>query len=84
VNCAKSRVMTDANGRLVLHEHKRHRLAEDVAGAHDNDILAFERDIFVLEKFEHAVGRAMRENRAADADMVRRIRAILNDVSNGN
>jgi len=59
--------MTDADGRLVLHQHQRHRLAYDVTGAaDDDDILAFQRDVFVLEKFEHTVGRAGRENRAAD------------------
>src|SRR5499427_5508957 len=57
----------------MLHQHQRHRLADNIAGAHDDDVLAFERDIFVFKELEHAVGCARWEDRAADhksADVV--------------
>jgi hypothetical protein len=65
--------MANADGRFVLHQHQRHRCANDIAGADHNDILVFERDLLVFEQFQHAVGRARRKNRAADhqpADVV--------------
>jgi hypothetical protein len=57
--------VTDRNRRLALHQHQGHRLADNVAGADDGDILAFELDAFMLKNLLNAIGRARREDRVA-------------------
>ena len=68
VNCARSRVfawqMLDRG--FALHQHERHRLADDVARADDHDVAAFDRNLFVLEQPDDAIGRARREHGVAD------------------
>src|SRR5581483_8740199 len=60
------RGVTDAYGRVALHQHQRHRLADDVAGADHDDVLPLDRNAFVLEQLHHAIGRAGREHGVAD------------------
>ncbi len=65
--------VADAHRRLPLHEHQRHRLADDVASAHDDDIAAFDLNVLLLQKAHHSVGSARRKHRVADyqaADVV--------------
>ncbi len=63
VYCARSTRLrvADADRRFTLHEHERHRLADDVARADHHDVAAFHRDLFELQHAHHAVGRAGRE-----------------------
>ena len=65
--------MADAHGGVTLHQHQRHRLADDVAGADHDDILAFDLDAFVLQQLDDAIRRARRKHGVADdeaADIV--------------
>lgn len=53
--------VTNADGRVALHQHQRHRLSDDIAGANDHDIAPLERDAFMLKQTDDAIRRAGRE-----------------------
>ncbi len=55
-------LVADAHSRILLHQHERRRLADDVARADHHDILAFQIDAFMLQNFLHAIGSARREH----------------------
>src|SRR5476651_2406720 len=54
--------MADRDGRIVLHKHQGHRLANDVTGPNYDDICSLERNLLMFEQFQHAIGCARREN----------------------
>ena len=58
-------LVADAHRRFLLHQHQRHGLADDVAGADDDDIAALDRDVLVLEDLLYAIRRAGRKHRVA-------------------
>jgi len=57
--------VANADCCLVLHQHQCHRLADDVARPHDDDILALDRDILVFEQLHDTKGSAGRKHRSA-------------------
>jgi hypothetical protein len=61
------------DGRFSLHQHQCHRLADDIAGADHDHILAFDLDSFMVQEFDDAIRRTGWEHRRADdeaADIV--------------
>ena len=57
--------MADAHGSVLLHEHERRGLADDIAGTHHHHVAAGHGNVFGLEQLLHTIGRARREHRAA-------------------
>jgi hypothetical protein len=65
--------VTDADRRVALHQHQRHGLADNIAGADNHHVLAFQGNVFVLQQLENPIGRARRKYRVAynqSADIV--------------
>src|ERR1700682_2925894 len=50
--------MADGDGRVGMHEEKRHGFADNVAAAEDDGIGAFDLDVIASQNFHAASGRA--------------------------
>src|SRR5437773_8969435 len=54
--------MADGDGRIALHKHQGHRLADNVTGPNYDDICSLKLNLLMLEQFQHAIRSARREN----------------------
>ncbi len=57
--------VADGHGGIRMHQQEGHRLADDVAAAHDHGVGALDRDIAATENFHHAERRAGHQIRPA-------------------
>src|ERR1700730_3096269 len=57
--------MADGDGRIVLHKHQGHRLADDVTGPNYDDICSLKRNFLMFEQFQYAIWCARWENSPA-------------------
>ena len=58
-------LVTNDDRRILLHQHQRGGLADDVAGADHDHVATFDRNVLVLEDLLHAIRRARREHGVA-------------------
>jgi hypothetical protein len=66
--------VTNADRCLALHQHQGHRLADNIAGADHDNVLALDFDALVFEQLHDAVRSARRKYGVADdqpADIVK-------------